>query len=110
MMKKKLRMRTIINLQLNGCDSLTRICILFSNWALSKLLGGNIRLERKKVTVIFITGILVGMFIILPILYYFGIPSFDHFLIRVFGDNNPLALVFSILLILLIVIGIYKKT
>jgi len=67
-------------------------------------------LGRKKVTGVFITGALVGIFIFLPILHSIGIPSFDHILTSVFGNNNPLALVFSILLILLIVIGVFKKT
>ncbi len=66
-------------------------------------------MERKKVTVILIMGILVGMFIILPILYSFDIPSFDVFLTNVFGENNPLALVISFILILLIVINVYRK-
>lgn len=57
----------------------------------------------------FITGILLGLFIIPPILSFFGIPSFDHLLTSLFGDNNPLALASSVLVILLVIVIFYKK-
>lgn len=65
-------------------------------------------MNRKKTIGLFIIGLLSGLFIILPILYSLGLPSYDVFLTKVFGEDNPLALVVTILLLCLVIIGIYK--
>lgn len=67
-------------------------------------------MSRKRVTAIFIIGILSGMFTIPPILSFFGIPSFNDFLVNIFGEDNPLVLVIAILVISLLIITFYRKT
>jgi len=66
-------------------------------------------LSRKRVTAIFIIGILSGVFTIPPILSFLGIPSFNDFLINIFGEDNPFVLVIAILVISLVIINVYKK-
>lgn len=66
-------------------------------------------LSKKKLAVMFIIGIISGMFIISPILSFLGVPTFNDILTNIFDEKNPLALVISILVICLIIISIYKK-
>ncbi len=67
-------------------------------------------MSKKKLAVMFIIGIISGMFIISPILSFLGVPTFNDILTNIFDEKNPLALVISILVICLIIISIYKKT
>lgn len=65
-------------------------------------------MSRKKITVHLITGVLIMMIIIIPILRLFGVPSAKDLLTNLFGDNNPLVLVIILLAIVLLVVSFYK--
>lgn len=66
-------------------------------------------MARRETTIYLITGILVGMFLIPPILRFLGIPSFDRLLTSLFGVNNPVVLVFLVLALLLVIFWAYKR-
>ncbi|WP_280528651.1 hypothetical protein [Bacillus sp. J14TS2] len=42
-------------------------------------------MSRKRITIIFLIGILVGILIVSPILTFLGVPSFSDFLTNIFG-------------------------
>lgn len=52
-------------------------------------------------------GFIAGIFL-LSIMRSLGIPTFETFLAAAFGEDNIWALVFSALMILLVMIGIFK--
>ncbi|MYL42161.1 hypothetical protein [Virgibacillus salexigens] len=67
-------------------------------------------MSGKKVTsLIFILGILLGMFIIPSILSFFGIPTSGYLLASVFGKDNPLVLTILLLTICLVIFSVYKR-
>lgn len=64
--------------------------------------------KKRFLILIFIVSffsVILGLPLLLTAM---GVPSFDVILTSLFGEGNPLALVFSITLILLIVFGLIK--
>ncbi|WP_188456686.1 hypothetical protein [Virgibacillus oceani] len=61
-----------------------------------------------------IAGLLIGLFILLPILNWIGLPTYENLLIRLFGEANglniTLALLFSIVVIFIIDRIFFKKS
>lgn len=55
----------------------------------------------------FIMGFVVAI-LVLPLLYALGIPSFDVVLNVIFGEGNPWAVVFSVLLIGLVIFSMIR--
>lgn len=62
---------------------------------------------NKKSSVVFLMGVFTTM-LALPILYAFGLPSFDVILTTVFGEGNIWAVVFSLFIILFVTFGLSK--
>ncbi|MFJ8063907.1 hypothetical protein ACIQYS_04675 [Psychrobacillus sp. NPDC096426] len=65
----------------------------------------------------FLSGMIVGVFLVVPFLEWIGMPSFANILVYLFGELNEankfVVSLFSVLLILLIImipIRKYKKT
>lgn len=50
-----------------------------------------------------ILGLLIGLFV-LPLLSYFGVPTYVDFLTAVFGENNLWGIVFSLGILILYII------
>lgn len=63
--------------------------------------------NKKNNILLFALGIFVAL-IALPLLSAIGVPSFDVILKAVFGEGNPWAIVFSILLIAVVLFGMNK--
>lgn len=57
----------------------------------------------------FFMGFAVAI-LVLPLLYALGIPSFDVVLTAMFGEGNPWAFVFSLLLIGLVIFSMIKMS
>jgi len=64
-------------------------------------------MESKKFLINFALGFVAGI-LLLSIMRLLGLPTIETFLTAVFGEDNIWALVFSVLMILLVMIGIIK--
>ncbi|SDN61642.1 hypothetical protein [Alkalicoccus daliensis] len=58
--------------------------------------------HKKNYILMFLGGIAAALFI-LPILQALGVPSFNEVLVSLFGEDNPLALAFSLLLVVIVI-------
>lgn len=74
-------------------------------------------MSKKNYILYFVSGIIVGMFLVVPFLEWVGMPSFANILVYFFGETNVankiVVSLFSVLLILLLVmipIRKYKKS
>lgn len=63
--------------------------------------------KKKNNILLFALGVFVTL-IALPLLSAMGIPSFDVILTAIFGEGNPWAIVFSVLLIAVVLFGMNK--
>lgn len=63
--------------------------------------------KKKNYILLFALGIFVAL-IALPLLSAIGVPSFDVILTAIFGEGNPWAAVFSILLIAVVLFVMNK--
>lgn len=63
--------------------------------------------RRKQLLLIFVMGI-VASTVILPLTSALGVPSFNVLLVALFGEGSIWAIAFSLLLILLILVGVNK--
>lgn len=66
-------------------------------------------MTRKKTTAIFIIAFLSGMFLTQPITSFLGIPPLNDIFVNIFGENNPLVIIFGLVFISLIVYKIFKN-
>lgn len=64
--------------------------------------------KKKGVFFTFTMG-MVAAFLTWPLLSALGIPSFGVVLIAIFGEGNPWAIVFSILLMVIVVFSVFKE-
>ncbi|WP_277585149.1 hypothetical protein [Psychrobacillus antarcticus] len=74
-------------------------------------------MNKKNYILYFFTGIIVGMFLVIPLVEGLGLPSFTNVLVNLFGEPNeankiivPLLLLLIIFLIVLFPFRKYKKT
>ena len=74
-------------------------------------------MRKKNYILYFLIGIIVGMFLVIPLLEWLGIPSFASVLVYVFGEPDEANKIVVSLLFLLVIFLIvlfpfrkYKKT
>ncbi|WP_281863402.1 hypothetical protein [Planomicrobium okeanokoites] len=58
-------------------------------------------MKKKDSILAFVSGLLSGIFVVPLLLGALGIPGFEVVLTALFGERNPWAIVFSVLLIVL---------
>lgn len=59
-------------------------------------------MKKKGSILAFISGLFSGIFVVPLLLGALGIPGFEVVLTALFGEGNPWAIVFSVLLIVLV--------
>lgn len=59
-------------------------------------------MKKKDSILVFISGLFSGIFMLPLFLGALGIPGFEVVLTALFGEGNPWAIVFSVLLIVLV--------
>lgn len=59
-------------------------------------------MKKKDSILVFISGLFSGIFVLPLFLEALGIPGFEVVLTALFGEGNPWAIVFSVLLIILV--------
>lgn len=63
--------------------------------------------RRKQLLLIFVMGV-VASAVILPLTSALGVPSFNVLLVALFGEGSIWAIAFSLLLIILTLVGVNK--
>ncbi|MDZ5710699.1 hypothetical protein [Jeotgalibacillus haloalkalitolerans] len=65
-------------------------------------------MSTKTKNILYFTGGILTATLILPLLAAIGVPSFDVALTAIFGEGNPIALLFSAVLIAVLLFFMYK--
>ena len=70
-------------------------------------------MHKKSYILYFFTGMIVGVFLVIPIIEWLGMPSFANLLVYLFGEPNEVNKIvvslFFLLVIFLIVLFPFRK-